>query len=129
PGKSHNLTIISEAGIEYNRGDFLEVRGDSESHWIAILLEGRQNYLRVCWMYRPCELPTEVPESKKGDARIYKSNHMDIIDASSVASKAVLVTKPSSYYCIKRRRIFYLMKRTSTLRQKIEGGTTNARLE
>lgn len=40
--------MISEAGIEYNRGDFLEVQGDSESHWIAILLEVRQTYLRVC---------------------------------------------------------------------------------
>ncbi|TLS20668.1 uncharacterized protein PpBr36_11047 [Pyricularia pennisetigena] len=121
---------------------YTKVQGDSESHWIAILLEVRQTYLRVCWMYRPSELPTEVPESKKGNTRLYKSNHstpsdnpltmlriVDIIDASSVASRAVLVTEPSSYYCFKRRRIFYLIKRTSTLRRKIQGGTTHASLK
>uniref|UniRef100_L7ISQ5 BAH domain-containing protein n=1 Tax=Pyricularia oryzae (strain P131) TaxID=1143193 RepID=L7ISQ5_PYRO1 len=134
---SESTSFTAEDGIIYNRGDFLEVDTGSASYSIAILLEVRlleahrkldgrkivpescQKYLRVFWMYRPSDMPAKPRTEFSG---LYKSSHMDIINASWVESKAAVEPKPASYYCYKRERLFYLAKRTGFFPPKIQNG-------
>ncbi|KAK9478849.1 hypothetical protein V1514DRAFT_46831 [Lipomyces japonicus] len=61
-------------------------------YWIGRVLEIRAQdhmlvYIRVFWMYWPAELP-EGREYYHGKKELIASNHMDIIDAMTVAGKA-----------------------------------------
>jgi hypothetical protein len=61
-------------------GRVLEVRAGDASHV----------YLRVYWLYRPEDLP-RGRQSHHGDSELIASNHMDIIEALSVADRAEVV--------------------------------------
>ena len=65
---------------------------DEKLFWVARVLEVRamdsQNvYLRVFWMYWPDELPMGR-QGYHGKHELIASNHMEIIDAMTVAGKA-----------------------------------------
>ncbi|TLD14843.1 hypothetical protein PspLS_10913 [Pyricularia sp. CBS 133598] len=110
---SESMSFTAEDGIIYNRGDFLEVDTGSASYAIAILLEAR----------RKLDGRRIVPESCQKYLRVF----LDIINVSWVESKAVVVPKPSSYYCYKRERLFYLAKRTGFFPPKSQNVETRAK--
>lgn len=65
---------------------------DEKLFWIARVLEVRASdsqhvYLRVFWMYWPDELPGGARDYH-GKHELIASNHMEIIDAMTVAGKA-----------------------------------------
>ncbi|ELQ45151.1 hypothetical protein OOU_Y34scaffold00002g1 [Pyricularia oryzae Y34] len=69
---SESTSFTAEDGVIYNRGDFLEVDTGSGSYSIALLLEVRQKYLRVFWMYRSSDMLAKPRTECSG---LYKSNH------------------------------------------------------
>lgn len=65
---------------------------DRENNWIAKVLEVRAKdpqhvYLRVFWLYWPEELP-HGRETYHGEGEVVMSNHMEIVDAMTVAGRA-----------------------------------------
>ncbi|KAL9113415.1 MAG: hypothetical protein Q9227_002456 [Pyrenula ochraceoflavens] len=68
-----------------------DVAFDRENNWIAKVLEVRavdpqHVYLRVFWLYWPEELPGGR-QAHHGDSEVVMSNHMEIVDAMTVAGK------------------------------------------
>lgn len=65
---------------------------DDKKFWIARVLEVRASgptavYLRVYWMYWPSELPAGA-QPYHGKSELVASNHMEIIDATTISGKA-----------------------------------------
>lgn len=65
---------------------------DRENNWIAKVLEVRAKdpqhvYLRVFWLYWPEELP-HGREPYHGESEVVMSNHMEVVDAMTVAGRA-----------------------------------------
>ncbi|KAH8733074.1 hypothetical protein GQ44DRAFT_601970 [Phaeosphaeriaceae sp. PMI808] len=92
---------ISEAEFEVGQIVFIEKpkeKHDTETavqHWIGRVLEVRAGdtehvYLRVYWLYRPEDLP-DGRKAHHGETELVASNHMDIIDATTVQDRAVVV--------------------------------------
>lgn len=96
------IVIVGEEAFGVN--DFVSINHSNIAHgelyspedekifWVARVLEVRardsQNvYLRVFWMYWPEELPMGA-QPYHGKHELVASNHMEIIDAMTVASKA-----------------------------------------
>lgn len=80
--------------VYINNGELAqwEETDDDKKFWIARVLEVRASspsavYLRVYWMYWPSELHSG-PEYYHGKSELVASNHMEIIDAMTVAGKA-----------------------------------------
>ena len=65
---------------------------DDKQFWIARVLEVRASspanvYIRVFWMYWPSELPGGA-QHYHGKSELVASNHMEIIDATTISDKA-----------------------------------------
>lgn len=65
---------------------------DRANNWIAKVLEVRAKdpqhvYLRVFWLYWPEELP-HGREHYHGEGEVVMSNHMEVVDAMTVAARA-----------------------------------------
>ncbi|KAK9464127.1 uncharacterized protein V1516DRAFT_669624 [Lipomyces oligophaga] len=88
------FTIGDYVFVNHNKVD-MDLTNDASKFWIGRIIETRASapthvYVRLFWMYWPNELP--------GGKRYYHaqnelvaSNHMDIVDAMSVAGKATVV--------------------------------------
>lgn len=68
---------------------------DERKFWVARVLEVRASdpthvYLRVYWLYWPDELPGGRREYH-GKSELVVSNHMEIVDAMTVAGRADVV--------------------------------------
>lgn len=85
----HQYVFVNHSGIEHG-ADLSEA--DAKMFWVARVLEIRavdpeHVYLRVFWSYWPDELPGGA-QPYHGKNELIASNHMEIIDAMTVAGKA-----------------------------------------
>ncbi|KAI9842032.1 MAG: hypothetical protein M1837_007528 [Sclerophora amabilis] len=86
----NDFVFVNNSGIAH--GTDLSTLVEQRRFWIANVQEirARDNshvYLRVLWAYWPDELPGGA-EDYHGKLELVPSNHMEIIDAMSVAGKA-----------------------------------------
>lgn len=102
----NSLLIITVGEETFGVNDFVSVNHSNIAHgtllstedeklfWIARVLEVRaldsqHVYLRVFWMYWPDELPGSAHDYH-GKHELVASNHMEIIDAMTVAGRATV---------------------------------------
>ena len=87
----NDYVYINDGMVDVEQNARLDPK-DQHAFWIARVLEVRASdpthvYLRVFWMYWPEELPGGRKEYH-GKEELIASNHMDIIDAMTVAGRA-----------------------------------------
>jgi len=83
----HDYIFVNNGQIAHG-----EETDDDKQFWIARVLEVRASspasvYIRVFWMYWPSELP-EGAQHYHGKNELVASNHMEIIDATTISDKA-----------------------------------------
>jgi len=133
--KKYKNFIVGER--QYATGDFVYVNNgslsqgeetdDDHKFYIARVLEVRavsssEVYLRVYWLYWPDELPLGA-QYYHGRCELVASNHMEIIDAMTVSSKAEVdhlledADAPVATNMYWRQRFDFLTNKLSPLRR------------
>lgn len=120
----HDYVYVNNGQI----GQF-EESDDDKQFWIARVLEVRASgptsvYLRVYWLYWPSELP-DGAASYHGKSELVASNHMEIIDATTVSDKADVLhlleqeDAPTVTGLYWRQKFDYTSKRLSVSREDV----------
>jgi hypothetical protein len=126
----HDYVYVNNGQV----GQFEEA-DDDKQFWIARVLEVRASgptsvYLRVYWLYWPSELP-EGAKSYHGKSELVASNHMEIIDATTVSDKADVLhlleqeDAPTVTGLYWRQKFDYTSKRLSVSREDVGAPALN----
>lgn len=80
------LTAYAKALLKYNKENF----------WLGKILQIRASapervLVLVAWLYWPYELPKGYQQPWSGESEVFPSNHMDVVDATTVSDRANIV--------------------------------------